>query len=76
MCTYLTGFLSTDVSAIPHLSREEDCSMLKSSEREAMEGRQSQMNASVGCDIITDLKQILMNVGSELDMEVRQQLLN
>lgn len=29
-----------------------------------------------GFDIITDLKQILMNVGSELDIEVRQQLLN
>lgn len=76
MCTCLTGFLSTGVSAIPRLSREGDCSMLKSSEREAMEGRQSQMNASVGCDIITDLTQILTNVGSELDMEVRQQLLN
>lgn len=50
--------------------------MLKSSEREAMEERQSQINASVECDIITDLKQILMNVSSELDMEVRQQLLN
>lgn len=76
MCTCLTGFLSTDISAITRLSREGDCSMLKSLERDAMEGCQSQMNASVGGDIIDDLKQILMNVGSEVDMEVRQQLLN
>lgn len=50
--------------------------MLKSLEREAMEGCQSQMNASVGGDIIIDLKQISMNVGSEVNMEVRQRLLN
>lgn len=76
MCTCLTGFLSTDISTITRLSREGDCSMLKSLERDAMEGCQSQMNASVGGDIINDLKQILMNADSEVDMEVRQQLLN
>lgn len=76
MCTCLTGFLSTDVSALTGLSRDADCSMLKSLEREAVEGCQSQINTSVESEIVIDLKQILMNVGSEVDMEVRQQLLN
>lgn len=58
MCTCLTGFLSTDISAITRLSREGDCSLLKSLERDTMEGCQSQMNASVGGDIINDLTNI------------------
>jgi len=44
--------------------------------REAKEECQSQMNASVEGDNIIDMKQILMNVGSEVNIEVRQQLLN
>lgn len=76
MRTCLTGFPATDVSAIACISREGDGSMLKSSEREAMEGCQSQMNTTVRGYIIIDLKQILTYAGSTADMEVRQQRLN
>lgn len=76
MRTCLTGFPATDISAITCISREGDGSMLKSSEREAMERCQSQMNTTVRSYIIIDLKQILMNAGCTADMEVRQQCLN